>query len=508
MQSLLQRRTVCTNAFATAAPGHRPIRACKRVVHARNGQTSRRAAVECQAFFNFFTPKPAASIPVVDPRAKPLVERLIGLTSGTESGVKASLSQKAEIAEVITELSRYCLKNPLKSELLFGEWKVLFSSKPAALGGSLLRGGAGPVVFPGQRATQILEAPNKAVNNVEYKTLGFLPGYGRQYGTIEPISTDTFILNLTEVEISTGVGGPIKKTIDAKRKCKILYLDDEIRVVQILRDEPLPDTAADESGPPTGEDLVYVFQRVKEEEETEDAPADDGESDEEAPKPAPFFGGGRKLESAATVAERQVRQQLKEQRGGSAKLAVAPAKPPAGSARLLAAPPPRPGTQRGRRQAVEEVVEDPRERRRREQEEERARKAAEAEAKAAEAKAARERAEAERQAEREKQAAIKELLAKLANEIKERQAEARDALKELKDVEKSTASGLKESQGARARLEEAEGDVKSISMQLDSAAAKKKEAEKAANEAKEQVVAAEKALRARINAALPALVRK
>ncbi|GIL44491.1 hypothetical protein Vafri_1944 [Volvox africanus] len=508
MQSLLQRRTARTNAFATAASGHRPIRVCKRVGHAQNGKASRRAAVECHAFFNFFTPKPAASIPLVDPRAKPLVERLIGLTSGTDAGAKASPSQKEEIAALITELSRYCMKNPLKSDLLFGEWKVLFSSKPTAVGGQL-RSGPGTAIFPGQSAKQILEAPNKIVNSVEYKTLGFLPGFSLQNGTIEPISADTFILNLTDIEISTGFGGPTKKTLDIKRRIKILYLDDEIRVAQFLPDETLPDTEADENGGRSGEDVVFVFQRITEEEETEDAPADDSEGEEEAPKPARFFGGSRKLESAATVAERQVRQQLKEQRGGSAKLVVAPAKPLGGSAKLLAVPPPRPGTQRGRRQAVEEeVVEDPRERRRREQEEERARKAAEAEAKAVEAKAARERAEAERQAEREKQAGIKELLAKLANEIKERQAEARDALKELKDVEKSTASGLKDSQGARARLEEAEGDVKSISTQLEAAAATKKEAEKAANEAKEQVVAAEKALRARIAAALPALTRK
>ncbi|EFJ43883.1 hypothetical protein VOLCADRAFT_106656 [Volvox carteri f. nagariensis] len=479
-----------------------------------SGKASRRAAVECQAFFNFFTPKPAAAAPIVDPRAKPLVERLIALTRGTDAGAKASPALKEEIADVITELSRYCVKNPLKSDLLFGEWKVLFSSKASAVGGPPLRSGVGPAVFPAQDAKQILEAPNKLINSVEYKTLGFLPGFSRQYATFEPISADTYLLNITDGEISAGLGGPIKKTFDIQRKIKILYLDDKVRVAQFLPDDSLPDTEADENGGRSGEDVVFVFQRITEEAEAEeeDGQADDGEGAEEAPKPAPFFGGSRKLESAATVAERQVRQQLKEQRGGSAKVAASaaavPAKAPLGSARVVVPPAPRQVSQRGRREVAEEVVEDPRERRRREQEEERARKAAEAEAKAAEAKAARERAEAERQAEREKQAAIKELLAKLANEIKERQAEAKEALKELKDVEKSTASGLKESQGARSRLEEAESDVKSISTQLDAASATKKEAEKAAKDAKEVVVAAEKTLRARIAAAAPVLARK
>ncbi|GLC33002.1 hypothetical protein PLESTB_000381600 [Pleodorina starrii] len=503
MQSLLQRRTVGANAFARTAPSTRPVRVCKRIVNARSGKASRRATVECQAFFNFFTPKPAAPVSLVDPRAKPLVEQLIGLTSGTDAGAKASPAQKEEIAEVITELSRYCIKNPLKSDFLFGEWKVLFSSKPTAVGGPL-RSGAGPAVFSGQSAKQIIEAPNKIVNNVTYKTLGFLPGFSRQYGTIEPVSADTFILNITDGEISAGLGGPIKKTFNIKRTIKILYLDDELRVAQFLPSADLPDTEADENGGRSGEDVVFVFQRITEEAEDE-AQADDGEGAEQASKPAPFFGGGRKLESAATVAERQVRQQLKEQRGGSSKLAVAPAKAAGGSAKVAVAPPPRPGTQRGRKQPVEEVIEDPRERRRREQEEERARKAAEAEAKAAEAKAARERAEAERQAEREKQVAIKDLLVRLANEIKERQAEAREALKELKEVEKSTASGLKESQAARARLEEAEGDVKSISEQLTAAEGSRKEADKATRDAKELVVGAEKALRAAFAKAAPVI---
>lgn len=470
-----------------------------------SARPQRRAAVECKAFFNFFTPKPAAPVNAVDPRAKPLVEQLIALTSRTDAGAKATAQQKEEIAALVTELSRYCIKNPLKSDLLFGEWKVLFASKATAVGGPL-RSGAGQTVFPGQNAKQILEAPNKLTNVVEYKTLGFLPGYSRQFGEIEPISPDTFILSISTGEIQAGLGGPVKKEFNIKRKIKILYLDDELRVALFLPSEDLPDSESAERE----EDIVFVFQRIKDaaEEEAEE-PADDGEAAEEPRSPFPF--GGRKLESAATVAERQVRQQI-QQRGGSAKIAAAPAKPAVrgGSAKVAVAPAaaPKPGTQRGRgRQQVEEE-EDPREARRRQLEEEKARKAAEAEARAAEAKAARERAEAERQAEREKQAAIKELLAQLSNEIKERQAAARDALKELKDVEKSSGSGLKEILAARARQDEAEKDVATVSEQLAAANGAKKEAEKAAKDAKEVVVAAEKALRAAIAAGAPATARK
>ncbi|PNH12287.1 putative plastid-lipid-associated protein 8, chloroplastic [Tetrabaena socialis] len=503
MQALLSRRAAGANV-PTCRGG--VAAGCKRVsilARAQPQQRRGRRAVECNAFFNFFTPKPAAPVSPVDLRAKPLVEALINLTSSSDAGAKASPELKEEIAEVVTELSRYCMKNPLKSDLLWGEWKVLFSSKPSAVGGPL-RSGAGTAVFRGQNAKQVLEAPNKLTNIVDFKTLGFLPGYSRQFGEIEPIDGDTFILNITNGELVAGLGGPVKKDFNIQRKIKILYLDDEIRIALFLPSEDLPDTEADENGGRSQDDIVFVFQRITEAAAPEEEQSEDSDGEDEAPKVSFPFGGGRKLESAATVAERQVRAVMKEQRGGSSRVAAAPARPLGGTAKV-AVPAARTGSQRGGRKQVVEEEEDPKERRKREQEEERARKVAEAEAKAVEAKAARERAEAERVAEREKQAAIKELLAQLSNEIKERQAEARDALKELKDIEKSAGAGLKDVSAARARVDEAEGDVKSVSAQLDEAANAKKEAEKAAKEARDVVVAAEKELRARIAAAAPVL---
>lgn len=42
---------------------------------------------------------------------------------------------------------------------------------------------------------QVLEPPNKLTNLVEFKTLGLLPGYSRQFGEIEPVNGDTFIVS-------------------------------------------------------------------------------------------------------------------------------------------------------------------------------------------------------------------------------------------------------------------------------------------------------------------------
>jgi hypothetical protein len=40
-----------------------------------------------------------------------------------------------------------------------------------------------------------LQEPGTLVNEVKFKTLGFLPGYSRQYGQIQPLTGDTFVVS-------------------------------------------------------------------------------------------------------------------------------------------------------------------------------------------------------------------------------------------------------------------------------------------------------------------------
>ncbi len=102
MQSLVQQRVLATGAPARQVSGKRVSTRCVMRSSARaSARPQRRAAVECKAFFNFFTPKPAAPSNAVDPRAKPLVEQLIALTSRTDAGAKATAQQKEEIAALV-----------------------------------------------------------------------------------------------------------------------------------------------------------------------------------------------------------------------------------------------------------------------------------------------------------------------------------------------------------------------------------------------------------------------
>jgi hypothetical protein len=95
----------------------------------------------------------------------------------------------------VRELAPLSVRNPLRSPLLWGAYEVLYCSKPTAVGGPL-RKGAGPVLAPGQSARQTLVEPGTLINEVTFKTLGFLPGYSRQVGSISPLSGDTFLVRI------------------------------------------------------------------------------------------------------------------------------------------------------------------------------------------------------------------------------------------------------------------------------------------------------------------------
>lgn len=486
-----------------AFKGSRPRPCVSRPAVARN---SRQALVVRAGLFDFLTPKVATA--TVNPRAEEISEELIDICSRTAVGSKATPAIKEQIEELVSELAQYSAKNPLRSPQLWGTWEVLYCSKPTAVGGPLKKG-AGPVVAAGQVARQILEEPDTLINEVTFKTFGFIPGVSKQYGQIRPVSGDTFVLTIREGELNAGIVNQ-QKEFDITRKIQILYLDDTLRVARFLPSEDLADQESEEAqGGPESEEILFVFQRVAEE-----AQADE---DEEEPEPEEersgspvlnLFGGGtRRVESLATQVERQVESQRT-----------------------------RKGTQaffiggRGREEQEEEQ-EDPRAakqreraeaqaRKQREQEERRAaadrarqeaasakaaeqarlQKEKEAAAKAKAAQEARERAEVEKAERAARAAAIREQLAELAEELKEKQAVAREAQKDAREVARENQSVLKQVQAAEKAVAEAEQEVQQVSNALDEAVNARKAAEAAVKQAQQTVREAEAAYKQKVAA--------
>ena len=96
-------------------------RATARALHRAKPRQS--PVVARVGLFNFLAPRPAEA-PVNNQRAEELVEELVDVCKGTDAGAKASTAKREQIAELVDELQQYCMKNPLKSKLLWGEYEV------------------------------------------------------------------------------------------------------------------------------------------------------------------------------------------------------------------------------------------------------------------------------------------------------------------------------------------------------------------------------------------------
>ena len=178
--------------------------------------------IPCAGFLDFL-PSPTQG-KKASSTAQKLVDRLLELSEKTNGGVRTTPAVVGEIEQIVGDLEKYCPKSPLRSDLIFGEWELLFTTKPQATGGPL-RSPAGQVFCPGQKATQTIAPPNVCINKVSFKTLGFIPGAVQQQGELEPVDDRTYQLLISN--------RPSKDSKDTGRRVvETLYLDDRLRIAQ------------------------------------------------------------------------------------------------------------------------------------------------------------------------------------------------------------------------------------------------------------------------------------
>jgi hypothetical protein len=410
-------------------------------------------------------------------RTAELVDELLELTRGTEAGLKASTSRKEQIEELVDELSGYCMRSPLRSDLIFGEWEVVYASKPTTAGGPF-RSPIGRAVFPGQRATQVIAEPNVCINEVSYKALGFVPGSARQEGEIEPINGTTFQITFPgQVGTKAGaVGGPPTRLIE------VAYLDERIRVAKAL-----PQKEGDEGS-------FYVFVRIDDEEDAEEeeykeekvviaapirqqkskaraAPAavdDDSDNDIEDARPRGAltlpsfdFSKFKKPAGSATQAERSVAArggQVNQTRGGGRSRSQRGTEV-RGGGKVATAPAAAAAQRRSREElaaerAAAKAASDEKRREaaaaasaaRAQAEEDRRRAREEA---AEERRKAQVAAQTEREAAQKRQAAARESFQELAAAATEAVSDAKDAATAYKSAEKEASALLKAAAQAR-----------------------------------------------------------
>ncbi|XP_073224047.1 probable plastid-lipid-associated protein 8, chloroplastic isoform X2 [Cicer arietinum] len=138
----------------------------------------------------------SVSISNTDIRTQPndLVASLLSKVVQTDGGVLLQKEEHKEVAEVVQELQKYCVKEPVKCPLIFGEWDVVYCSQPTSPGGGY-RSALGRVFFKTKQMVQVVEAPDIVRNKVSFTALGFLDGEVSLKENVKQENSRLWILN-------------------------------------------------------------------------------------------------------------------------------------------------------------------------------------------------------------------------------------------------------------------------------------------------------------------------
>ncbi|KAI4337400.1 hypothetical protein L6164_015824 [Bauhinia variegata] len=135
----------------------------------------------------------SASVSVSNPdvRTGPddLVASILSKVSLTDRGVLLKKEEHKDVADVAQELKAYCVDEPVKCPLIFGEWDVVYCSNPTSPGGGY-RSALGRLFFKTKEMIQVVEAPDVVRNKVSLSALGFLEGEVSLKGKLKALDSE------------------------------------------------------------------------------------------------------------------------------------------------------------------------------------------------------------------------------------------------------------------------------------------------------------------------------
>ncbi|KAI5393947.1 variant 2 [Lathyrus oleraceus] len=157
-----------------------------------------------------------------------LVASLLSKVVQTDGGVLLQKEEHKEVAEVVQELQKYCVKEPVKCPLIFGDWDVVYCSQPTSPGGGY-RSAIGRVFFKTKEMIQVVEAPDIVRNKISFTALGFLDGEVSLKGKLKALDSEWIQVVFEAPELKLGswkaqYGG------QSEVKLRITYVDEKIRV--------------------------------------------------------------------------------------------------------------------------------------------------------------------------------------------------------------------------------------------------------------------------------------
>ncbi|XP_076886693.1 putative plastid-lipid-associated protein 8, chloroplastic [Bidens hawaiensis] len=162
------------------------------------------------------------------PSPDQLAASIFSKVTQTDRGVTLTKEQHLQVAELTSELSKYCIDSPVTCPLIFGEWDVVYCSNPTSPGGGF-RSGFGRLIFKTNEMIQAVEAPDIVRNKVSFSALGFLDGEVSLKGKLIVLDQKWIKVVFEPPHLKLGsvefqFGG------ESEVQLEITYIDDKLRL--------------------------------------------------------------------------------------------------------------------------------------------------------------------------------------------------------------------------------------------------------------------------------------
>ncbi|KAL9252213.1 putative plastid-lipid-associated protein 8, chloroplastic [Drosera capensis] len=157
-----------------------------------------------------------------------LVASILAKVNGTDGGVKLGDDGHKEVADMVQELQRYCVDEPVKCPLIFGEWDVVYCSRPTSPGG-LYRSALGRLFFQTKEMIQALDEPDTVRNKVSISALGFLDAEVSLKGKLKALDERWVEVLFEPPEVKIGAL-KFQYNGQSEVKLQITYIDEKIRL--------------------------------------------------------------------------------------------------------------------------------------------------------------------------------------------------------------------------------------------------------------------------------------
>ncbi|GMN39802.1 hypothetical protein TIFTF001_009037 [Ficus carica] len=172
----------------------------------------------------------SVSAPDLQRRTGPedLVASILSQVAETDRGVLLKKEEHQRVAAVAQVLQKFCVNEPVKSPLIFGEWDVVYCSVPTSPGGGY-RSAFGRLFFKTKEMIQALEAPDIVKNKVSFSVFGYLDGEVSLKGKLKALDDEWIQVIFEPPELKVG---PFKFRYggESEVKLQITYIDDKVRL--------------------------------------------------------------------------------------------------------------------------------------------------------------------------------------------------------------------------------------------------------------------------------------